>query len=99
MRWPRKGIVVRLAIYVPVIGFLSWNACATYRARVAAEEVGAAPDPAAQELEKHQRVYTMPDGTQQKVYELTPEEAERLLGKPVALPDDDTPVADPPPAN
>lgn len=89
MRWPRKGILIRLAIYIPVIGFLGYNAWLKYQARSAAEEAATspAPDPAKQELERHKRVYTMPDGSKQDVYELTPEEAERLLGKPVAMPE------------
>ncbi len=94
MRWPRKGILIRLAIYIPVIGFLGYNAWQKYRARSAAEEAAGAPavDPneaRKRELEEHKREYTMPDGSKQQVYELTPEEAERLLGKPVTIPEDE----------
>ena len=94
MRWPRKGILIRLAIYIPVIGFLGYNAWQKYRARSAAQEAAEAPavDPRREELEQHKREYTMPDGSKQQVYELTPEEAERLLGTPAVIPEDDEPA-------
>jgi hypothetical protein len=87
MRWRRKGILIRLAIYVPIIGFLTWTTCANRRARQDAADAAAGEDAAKRELEQHKRSYTMPDGTKQDVYELTPEQAERLLGKPAAFPD------------
>ena len=89
MRLPRKGVLIRLAIYVPLIGFLSWNAITNCQARRAAEEAAATPAPNVQErLEPHKRMITMPDGSQQAIYELTPEEAQELLGAPVDVPDD-----------
>jgi hypothetical protein len=92
MRWPRKGILIRLAIYGPLVAFLSYNACANWRARQDANELAEPPGLTTQSLEEklapHKRTVTLPDGTKQDVYELTPEEAERLLGAPVAPPED-----------
>lgn len=94
MRLPRKGVLIRLLIYVPLIGYLSWSAITNCQARRAAEEAAAtpsapAPDPALQErLEPHKRIIKLPDGTEQAIYELTPEEAQELLGAPVNVPDE-----------
>jgi hypothetical protein len=94
MRLPRKGVLIRLAIYVPLIGFLSWNALQSCEARREAQEAAATPpEPSVQErLEPHKRIITLPDGSQQAVYELTPEEAQELLGAPVEVPDDAPPT-------
>jgi hypothetical protein len=79
MRWPRRGILIRLAIYVPLIAFLAWRA-----------QGGCEPsDPEAndgtmeRELAPHRKVITLPEGTQQEVVELTAEEAEQILGRPI----------------
>ena len=61
---PRR-IWIRLAIYVPLIGFFGWRAWQTSVARRAAQE---AP---AQRLE----TITLPDGTVRKVQYLSPDEA------------------------
>jgi hypothetical protein len=97
MRLPRKGVLIRLAIYVPLIAFLSWNAIETCQVRrQAADEAAATPRaPSVDErLEQHKRIITLPDGTQQPIYELTPEEAQELLGAPVEVPDDAPAPAD-----
>ena len=86
MRLPRKGVLIRLAIYVPLIGFLSWNAITNCQARRQAADEAAATPPAPdmeERLAPHKRIITMPDGTQQAIYELTPEEAKEILGAPV----------------
>lgn len=91
MRLPRKGVLIRLAIYVPLIGFLSWNAITNCQARRQAADEAAATPPAPtveDRLAPHKRVITMPDGSQQSIYELTPEEAQELLGAPVNVPDE-----------
>ena len=81
MRWPRRGILIRLAIYVPVIGFLAW------RAQGGCSEPGRMEmekdDPIEQKLAPHRKVITLPDGTQQEIVELTAEEAEAILGHPI----------------
>lgn len=100
MPWPRKGVLIRLAIYVPLIAFLGYNACTTWRARRDAEDVAAQPSPTLhQKLAPHKRLITLPDGTQQAVYELTPEEAQELLGAPVQMPGDDDAPPEPPPSD
>jgi hypothetical protein len=79
MRWPRRGILIRLAIYVPVISFLVW------RAQGGCEQSGGEPknDEMEQKLAPHRKVITLPDGTQQEIVELTQEEAEQILGHPI----------------
>ncbi len=80
MRWPRRGILIRLAIYVPLITILAWRASGG-----CSEEQVAAPeaDDLDQKLAPHRRVITLPDGTQQDIVELTPAEAEAILGHPI----------------
>jgi hypothetical protein len=77
VRLPRRGILIRLAIYLPILAFLSWRAGQKYMAEQH-------PEPAQDELElklaPHKTTITLPDGTQQTVYEMTESEAERILG-------------------
>jgi hypothetical protein len=79
MRWPRRGILIRLAIYVPLIAFLVW------RAQGGCDQgQRATPDDGLDhKLEPHRKVITLPDGTQQEIVELTAEEAEAILGHPI----------------
>lgn len=79
MRWPRRGILIRLAIYVPLIGFLAW------RAQGGCENSAtmSRDDAMEQKLAPHRKVITLPDGTQQEIVELTAEEAEAILGHPI----------------
>lgn len=79
MRWPRRGILIRLAIYVPVIGFLAW------RAQGGCDQTASMTkdDAMEQKLAPHRKVITLPDGTQQEIVELTAEEAEAILGHPI----------------
>jgi hypothetical protein len=78
VRLPRKGILIRLAIYLPILAFLSWRAGQKWWA----ERQPAPPtqDDVQLQLEPHKRTITLPDGSQQVVYEMTEEEAERILG-------------------
>lgn len=88
MRWPRRGILVRLAIYVPVIGFLAWRAaggCQGDSSEVDAQD-GKAGKGMPAELAPHRKVITLPDGTQQEIVELSREEAEAILGHPIPDP-------------
>lgn len=79
MRWPRRGILIRLAIYVPLLSLLAW------RAQGGCDEPGRAKkdDELEQKLAPHRKVITLPDGTQQEIVELTAEEAEAILGHPI----------------
>jgi len=77
VRLPRKGILIRLAIYVPILVFLSWRAGQKWMAEQNPEP---AQDGLEMKLEPHKRTITLPDGTQQTVYEMTQSEAEEILG-------------------
>lgn len=71
MKLPRKGILIRLAIYLPIIGFLSWKAFFA----------GGDEQPAPQaEPTSPGRVRTIagPDGQEMKIIEITPEEAKAM---------------------
>lgn len=86
MALPRKGILIRLAIYVPLIGFFGWQAINRFLedrgqdATIDAQQrkLDALPP------EKFQS-FTLPDGTVKKVPVLTPEEAEEIYG--IEVPD------------
>ncbi len=77
MRWPRKGILIRLCIYVPVLLYLSWRGAPPADAQVDGE--------LDRKLAPHKRIISLPDGTQQEIVELTPEQAEAILGPIPAL--------------
>lgn len=70
MKLPRKGILIRLAIYLPVIGFLAWR---VFFAR--GEE---APAPVEPEPPGNVRTIAGPDGKEFKIIEVTPEEAKAM---------------------
>ena len=76
MRLPRKGILIRLLIYVPLIGFFGWRAYERYAEQRKADSEAAAAD---QELDHKRRTVTLPDGRTQEILVVTPEEAERLM--------------------
>lgn len=79
MQWPRRGILIRLAIYVPLISILAWRAQGG-----CGEEPAMQPDnELEQQLAPHRKVITLPDGTQQSIVEMTPEQAEAILGHPI----------------
>jgi len=65
MRWPRKGILIRLCIYVPLIGYLGWSAWSKHT-----QEPAPVPEVAPGQF---------PPSV--KVIELSREEAERRFGK------------------
>jgi hypothetical protein len=77
VRLPRKGILIRLAIYLPILAFLSWRAGQKWMAEQHPEPT---QDGLEMKLEPHKRMITLPDGTQQPIYEMTQAEAEQLLG-------------------
>jgi hypothetical protein len=78
VRLPRKGILIRLAIYLPILAFLSWRAGQKWMAEQQPEPTQ--QDGLEMKLEPHKRTITLPDGTQQTVYEMTEAEAEQILG-------------------
>lgn len=98
MRWPRKGILIRLCIYVPLVAYFSWRALDRERGDEAAVE-----DDLDRKLAPHKRMVTLPDGTQQEIVELTPDQAEAILGpipaldrrEPAAAPATDAAPAEP----
>jgi len=70
MKLPRKGILIRLGIYLPIIGFLAWQAFFSKDK----------PQPAPEEAPKgNVRTISGPDGKEFKVIEVTPDEA-RAMG-------------------
>lgn len=93
MRWPRKGILIRLCIYVPLIAYFSWRALDRDGDR---DDADAADDDIERKLAPHKRMVTLPDGTQQEIVELTPEQAEAILGPMPAL-EPREPAPGPPP--
>ena len=61
-RWPRRGILIRLAIYVPLISLLAWRA----RGGCNSDPPVAEEDPLEQKLAPHRKVITLPDGSQKR---------------------------------
>lgn len=84
MRLPRKGVLIRLCIYVPLLGYLSWRAFDRWWAEGHPAQTEQTEQTERTELDAklapHKRVITLPDGTQQEIVELTPEQAEAILG-------------------
>lgn len=72
MKWPRKGILIRLAIYLPIIGFLS------YQAFFKKPDVDEASQATPQAVEPRTRTIEGPDGKEFKIIEITPEEAKAM---------------------
>ena len=75
MRLPRKGILIRIAVYGTLLAFFGWQAWTKHRAEkeLAAEQAA------------HTRSATLPDGRTIEYMELTPEQAERMFGVPPAV--------------
>ncbi len=69
MKWPRRGIMIRLAIYLPIIGVLAYQAFFA-----TAEE----PEPMPVPGQPTVRTLSGPDGKEFKVIEVTPEQAEAM---------------------
>lgn len=79
MRWPRKGILIRLAIYLPIIGYLAWSAFGKWRAEREASEAAELETVEPGDTPYRQKI-KMPDGTEREVTIVTPEQAEQMLG-------------------
>lgn len=73
MRVSRKLLRLRFVIYGVVIAFLAWEAFQKWSAE-------GQPPQRESELPAPTRMQVLPDGSQVPVYELTPEQAEKLLG-------------------
>ncbi len=86
MALPRKGILIRLAIYLPLIGFFGWRYLSKY---LDGREQETTVDEQQRKLEQLPpdkfQTFTLPDGTIKKVPILTPEEAEDIYG--IAVPE------------
>lgn len=83
MRLPRKAVLIRLAIYVPLLSYFGWRAWEHLQAEREAERQ---QRDAEQQVDLADPFEGMPtktievDGKQVKVYEITPEQAEAYLG-------------------
>lgn len=91
MRLPRKAILIRLCIYVPLLTYLSWRAFDHWWA-----QHHPPPDDGSEldrKLAPHKRMIVLPDGTQQEIVELTPEQAEAILGPLPRLDEPEPPAA------
>ncbi len=84
MAWPRKGILIRLAIYIPIIGFLAYGAF--FRDKDVAE-----PEASEPEVGKIRKAVGS-DGQVIEYLEITPDEAKQM-GYPVQA--EDPPAAQP----
>lgn len=71
MQLPRKGILIRLFIYLPLLGFFGWQAYQRYRSEQAVES-------AAPELEGRKTKFTLPDGKSVEVVEISEEQARQM---------------------
>jgi hypothetical protein len=74
MNLPRKGILIRLFIYVPLLGFFGWQAYQRYRAEQTVEQDAKA----APELEGRKTKFTLPDGKSVEVVEISEEQARQM---------------------
>jgi hypothetical protein len=79
MRMPSKGVLIRLAIYLPIIGFLAWRAFAPSEPE---------PQPAPEAQEMPTRTFTTEDGKKIEVIQVTPEQAQKMMGRPMPSPDE-----------
>jgi hypothetical protein len=77
MRLPRKGILIRIVVYGGLLGFFGWRA---FKPHVTDPANSPSDARRLEELRQHSRTVTLPDGETQVIYEITPEQAERLFG-------------------
>lgn len=74
MRLPRKGVLIRLCIYLPLLGYFGWRAFDRWWTETHP------PADATEGLEPYKRTISLPDGTQHEVIEMTREQAEEKFG-------------------
>lgn len=72
MAWPRKGILIRLAIYLPIIGFFTYGAF--FRDKEAPPESAQPAEPSVGKI----RTMVGPDGQTIEYLEVTPDEAKQM---------------------
>jgi len=96
MAWTRRGLIIRLVLYVPLFVILGWRAYVRCDAAAPDETEAASEgeDDLRDKLAPHRKMVTLPDGTQQEIVELTPQEAEEILGHPLPRALDDGRVPD-----
>lgn len=70
MKLPRKGILIRLVIYIPLLSICGYMAFQRFRAQQAAD--------AGQEVEGRKTKFTLPDGKSVEVIEISPEQARQM---------------------
>jgi hypothetical protein len=87
MRLPRKAILIRLCIYIPLLAFFGWQAYKRFRTEQ--EVKNAAP-----EIEGVKRTITGPDGKPIEYFEITEDQAKQMGWQPEPKPA--TPPADAP---
>lgn len=75
MRLPRKGILIRLCIYIPLLGFFGWKAWQRYQAEQTVER-------AAPEIDGVKRTLTTPDGKSIEFIEITEDQARKMGYQP-----------------
>jgi len=70
MRLPRKGILIRLAIYIPLLSYFGWKAYQRW---------SATPPPSSESpLEGPRQVFKLPDGKSVEVVQITEEQARQM---------------------
>jgi hypothetical protein len=79
MRLPRKAILIRLAIYLPLLGFFGWRAYQHWQAERAAQSAPP-PAPVGDPLQDLPSSTIEVDGRPVRVYEITPAQAEEYFG-------------------
>jgi hypothetical protein len=90
MRRPSRGVLIRLFIYGPIIGYLAWRAFAS--------DPTPSPDADPAQPDATRRTFTTPDGKSMEVLEVTPEQAEAILGRPLPASDQESEPDENPPA-
>lgn len=70
MRLPRKGILIRLAIYIPLLSFFGWKAYQRWSATPPPSNESAFDGP--------RQVFKLPDGKSVEVVQITEEQARQM---------------------
>jgi hypothetical protein len=77
MRLPRKGILIRIVVYGSLIGFFGYR-CAKRQLAPPSDETETR-DPV-EALDLPRQTIVLPDGSEQEIYRITPEQAESYFG-------------------
>ncbi len=89
MAMSRRALLLRLAIYGPLLTYFGWQAWGRYQAGRAAERRAAERKARIDRVLREQtQTVTLPDGTTREVHVLTPEQAEEIWGVRTGDPDD-----------